>query len=153
MTTDHHPDRPRPGDVFVNADFGYNPRPTSPTSATWCSSTPTRRIGQRLGLRHRRRHRHAYPRRGRKRTWTAGDIIIATDVTDADGLYLFPDVSTLDGTGTDDYLVWVNDTAGVLAGTVPTVDPDGVRPVTNLAATDLNQDFGYTAPGQTSGNG
>ena len=40
----------------------------------------------------------------------------ATDITDANGQYLF---SGLPASGTEDYLVWVNDTNNVLGDLVP----------------------------------
>ena len=43
--------------------------------------------------------------------WDAGEPVIATDITDSNGQYLFNDVPA--GAG-QDYLVWVNDTHNVL---------------------------------------
>ena len=73
----------------------------------------------------------------------SNDVIVASTVTDTNGMYLFP------GLPADDYIVWVNDTADILGGTVPTGDPDGggdsQSAVTTDGATDnLVQDFGYT---------
>ena len=44
-----------------------------------------------------------------------GEPIIATDITDENGQYLF---SGLPANGTEDYLVWVNDTNNVLGDLV-----------------------------------
>ncbi len=66
--------------------------------------------------------------------WDAGEPIIATDVTDSNGQYLFEGLAIADGAGTDDYLVWVNDTDNVLAGLTGTYDNDGGRPSTASGA-------------------
>ena len=98
--------------------------------------------------------------------WDAGEPIIATDTTDANGNYSFAGLPTTDGAGTDDYLVWVSDTGNVLSNLVPTYDADGAAPasgvqtglgisaVSNLTATPVtNQDFAYAPPGQDPGDG
>ncbi|MCB9139635.1 MAG: hypothetical protein H6642_14935 [Caldilineaceae bacterium] len=86
--------------------------------------------------------------------WDADEPIIATDVTDENGQYLFSDLP--DG----DYIVWVNDTDGVLTGLNQSYDADGTgtpntSAVTNLSGgTDVrDQDFGYSnnEPGATTG--
>lgn len=59
-------------------------------------------------------------------SWDAGEPIIATDTTDENGQYLFEDLNY------DDYLVWVNDTANVLDGLTGTYDADGTNPTTGL---------------------
>ena len=51
--------------------------------------------------------------------WDAGEPIIATDTTDANGDYLFP------GLPDGNYLVWVNDTDNVLGDKTPTYDKNG----------------------------
>ncbi len=150
-----------PGDVYVNADFGYQPDAGNGASIgdlVWFDAdadgvkdageagipgvtTALIRDLNGNGL------------------WDAGEPIIATTVTDATGAYLFTGVPVTDGLGTDDYLVWLNDTAGVLTGLVQTYDSNGlgtanISAVTDLtAAGDLLQDFGYTAPGQTTTTG
>jgi hypothetical protein len=97
-------------------------------------------------------------------TWDSGEPIIATDTTDGNGNYLFTGLPVTDGAGTDDYIVWVNDTHNVLAGLVPTADGDDPPPppvvtanisaVANLTpAGNLLQDFGYTPPNQDTGEG
>ena len=107
-------------------------------------------------------------------TWDAGEPIVATDTTDANGDYLFP------GLPDGNYLVWVNDTDNVLGAKTPTYDanggaaptgsgaPTGVASSTVLglsasaldptstdssSVNDQTQDFGYTAPGQNPGEG
>ncbi|MEM6696938.1 MAG: SdrD B-like domain-containing protein, partial [Bacteroidota bacterium] len=111
--------------------------------------------------------------------WDDGEPIIATDVTDENGFYYFPDLIEDDGTGTDDYLVWVNDTDNVLDDLKPTFDKDGgdvpfetgaplgedadnvlgISAVTNLGtaaapgAFRLMQDFGYTPRTNSVGDG
>ena len=55
-------------------------------------------------------------------SWECDDErIIATDVTDARAVPLQRPADD-DGTGTNDYMVWVNDTDNVLAGLTPTYD-------------------------------
>ncbi len=87
--------------------------------------------------------------------WDAGEPIIATDTTDANGQYLF------EGLAYDDYIVWVNDTDNVLDGLTATYDSDGALPgaglgvgfgfsATTIDAGNINdraQDFGYGAGG------
>jgi len=86
--------------------------------------------------------------------WDAGEPIIATDITDSNGQYLFEDLPD------DDYLIWVNDTDNVLDGLTQSYDSDGALGTPNISAVDLDddgsngsavadrlQDFGY---GQSS---
>ena len=100
--------------------------------------------------------------------WDAGEPIIATDITDASGAYTFGGLPT--GTSAD-YLVWVNDTANVLASLVATYDVrDGTDnqgdPTTGLvtglqisAVSDLtttavtDADFAFAPPVQDAGEG
>ncbi len=58
--------------------------------------------------------------------WDTGEPIVGSDTTDANGQYLFT------GLDYDNYLVWVNDTANVLDGLTPTYDKDGSNPVAGL---------------------
>ncbi|MCB9139634.1 MAG: carboxypeptidase regulatory-like domain-containing protein [Caldilineaceae bacterium] len=82
--------------------------------------------------------------------WDAGEPIIATDTTDANGQYLF------EGLPDGKYLVWVNDTDNVLDGLNQSYDSDGVLGSPDMSAVDLDssgvnsspvddrlQDFGY----------
>ena len=88
--------------------------------------------------------------------WDVGEPIIATDITDQSGKYLF---TGLPATGDQDYLVWVNDTEDVLDMLVPSYDDDGIvtpniSAVSGLTpAGDYDQDFGYTATDQDPGDG
>jgi hypothetical protein len=144
-----------PGDVYVNADFGYNP--TGNSSA----------IGDYVWL--------DYDADGVQDVGEVGipgvtvalilddgdgvyepgvDQIIATDITDESGLYLFP------GLPAGDYFVWVSDTENVLGELAPTYDGDNdgsldeISTVTVDGANDnLLQDFGYAPPGQGPGEG
>ena len=157
-----------PGDVFVNADFGYQP-----DAGTYGS------IGDRVWLDADADGVQDGGEPGIPNitvtlirdtngngVWDAGEPIVATTDTDANGEYLFAGVPTADGVGTDDYLVWVNDTAGILKQLQPTYDFDGPAPgsgivsgfgisaVADLApAGTLLHDFGYTAAGQTTATG
>jgi len=132
-----------PGDVFVNADFGYQPAASS-------------RIGDRIWL-----------------DWDADGVqdggepgipgvtvallnnngkVMATTTTDADGNYLFS------GLPAGTYTVWVNDTANLLGGLTQTGDPDltldGRHTLTVDGTNDyLDNDFGYTPNGHVIGAG
>jgi protocatechuate 3,4-dioxygenase beta subunit len=169
-----------PGDVFLNVDFGYQPPASQnngigdkvwfgadadgvgPVGAPGGTDTNETGIpGVTVAL---------IKDLDGNGIWDAGEPIIATDTTDANGDYLFP------GLPDGNYLVWVNDTDNVLGDKTPTYDQDdGAAPAGNGAPTgvasstvlglsasdldssgtnaspvnDLTQDFGYTAPGQT----
>jgi uncharacterized repeat protein (TIGR01451 family) len=74
------------------------------------------------------------------RTWDAGEPIIATDVTDEDGFYYFPDLTADNGVGTNDYVVWVSDTDNVLDGLEPTADSDSFgNPPSNDSGAPIGQ--------------
>ncbi len=128
-----------PGDVFVNADFGYLP-PTfsnlgdliyfdaNANGAYSAASGDYGIPGVTVALLN-----------------GAGQIIAST-VTDSAGGYLFT------GLPAGTYTVWVNDSANVLENLVQTGDPDGgldSRSTTTLDGRhdDLLQDHGYTPDG------
>ena len=84
----------------------------------------------------------------------------------AAGQYHFDGVPVADGVGTDDYLVWVNDTANVLQGLTATYDDDGSNPASGLQPAwasapspilirpdNLAQDFAYIPSNHASGDG
>lgn len=158
-----------PGDVFVNADFGYQP-PAGTTGVisdkVWLDHDADGvQDGSELGI----------PNvtvalvkdTNGSGTWEVGEPIIGTDRTDASGIYQFTGLPTTDGAGTDDYLVMVNDTENVLAFYNWTFDKDGaaapatglynktsVTAVSNLTTTAvIDVDFGYTALDQTTTQG
>lgn len=161
-----------PGDVYLNADFGY--MPGAGTFGT---------IGDTVWLDANRDNTQNAGENGipgvtvalikdlnGNGVWDLGEPIIATDITDESGVYGFSGLPVTDGGGTDDYLVWVNDTANVLNELDPTYDVrDGAsqgNPTTGLvtgltisAVTDLtttavtNADFAYAPPGQDAGEG
>lgn len=150
-----------PGDVYVNADFGYTPTAGNGGNigdTLWVDadrdaiidSAEPRLAGVTVSL---------IRDLDGDGVWDPGEPIIASDVTNANGEYLFTNLPVADGTGTDDYLVWVNDTENVLFGLVPTYDNNGVgtpnlSAVTNLtSAGDTNQDFAYAPPGHANGEG
>lgn len=107
--------------------------------------------------------------------WDIGEPIVATDVTDENGMYLFEGLplDDLGGDGDADYIVWVNDTDNVLDGLTNTFDQDGgagtdatgigndASMVGGLSAValdsanpdDRDQDFGYTVIGNEPGDG
>jgi hypothetical protein len=161
-----------PGDVYVNADFGYQP-----DAGTYGS------IGDRIWLDANRNNSQDAGEPGLAGVsvalikdlngngqWDAGEPIIATDITDASGHYLFTGLPITDGIGTDDYLVWVNDTHHVLGELTPTYDVrDGgsqgnpaaglvtgleisaVSNLTDSAVTDA--DFAYAPVGHDTNEG
>ncbi len=180
-----------PGDVFLNADFGYQPDGAqlgSIGNTVWLdadadgrgpSGTITGINGDAINGAAGTSDDNETPIAGvtvalikdldGDGTWDANEPIIATDVTDALGQYLFEDLPT-----GDDYIVWVNDTDNVLDGLKPTYDSDagsisnasgaltgvatssrlGISSVMNLGTTPVtNQDFGYTPNTQDAGEG
>lgn len=150
-----------PGDVFLNADFGYMPDKSELLGMigdyVWfdanadgvqdADESPIRNVSVAL-----------IKDSNGNGVWDAGELIIATALTDASGKYLFNALPVTDGSGTDDYLVWVNDTQNALNGLMQTYDADGIgtpsapvsyvlglSSVANLDTTPiLTQDFGYT---------
>jgi uncharacterized repeat protein (TIGR01451 family) len=155
-----------PGDVFLNADFGY--RPTSGvtlgslgdlvwldinSSSNSVPDSPSERgiAGVTVSL---------IRDVNGDGVWDSGEPIIATTTTDAVGNYLFQGLPLGDEgdglPGDAHYLVWVNDTADHLANLVPTYDNSG--PINSLGAAtlspgtpeDLTVDFSFkpmTQPG------
>gem|GEM_PF-2088673 len=78
--------------------------------------------------------------------------VVATTTTDENGNYLFP------GLPAGDYMVMLTDTDNVLGTLQETQDPDGgVARKSNVTldgvSDDLDQDFGFTVPGQNPGDG
>lgn len=157
-----------PGDVYVNADFGYQPNAGvgyAIGDTFWVDADGDNTVdageprlpGVTVSL---------IRDTDGDGIWDAGELVIATAITDANGQYLFGGLPITDGAGSDDYLVWVNDTANVLGGLVAAYDADGASPatglvtglgisaVTDLGATDnLTQDFAYIPSGHTAGEG
>ena len=128
-----------PGDVYVNADFGYR----LPADQVWT-------IGDRVYLDANADGSDGGLTGAGAEPGIPGvivalldkdDKVIATDVTDADGIYVFP------GLPEGDYSVVVIDTANVLGEMFQTGDPDATldrRAETSLTdANDLDQDFGF----------
>lgn len=172
-----------PGDVFLDADFGYQPSGATLGSIgdfVWfdqnADGAQTGEIGIGGVTVALIRDTNA------NGVWDSGEAVIATthtsngteDVdgdnsTDALGFYRFRGLSIADGAGTDDYLVWVNDTDRALDGLRATYDKDGsaapssglvtglgISAATNLGTTGTgaygtntatDQDFGYTGDG------
>lgn len=133
-----------PGDVFVNADFGYqiaNPASIGDTiyldvdaSGDYNGAVDTGIAGVTVNLLN-----------------ASGDII-ATTTTNENGFYEFPGLLT--GVG---YSVEVTDLDGVLAGLALTGDPegaaDGAAAVASLTADIDTFDFGYAPVGHGAGDG
>lgn len=142
-----------PGDVYVNADFGYQPTGASNTigdlifldangDGNWDSGEPGI-PGVSVAL------------------LDASGNVIATTFTDANGAYSFAGLP--DGT----YTVWVNDVDNILGNLDQTSTPDnsnnGGQPcgtcnnqntvTVSGGAGNTFQDFGYAPPGHSSGEG
>ena len=133
-----------PGDVFLNADFGYN----NPSSLTLGDKVYLDRDGD--GTFDNDEHGIA----GVTVALIVGADVVATTVTDDFGNYLFTGLQS----GLD-YTIRVTDTEHVLGSLVQTGDPDTPSSpncqstVTNLSASDLDQDFGYAPPAHRVGDG
>ena len=178
-----------PGDVFLDADFGYQPNAGNlPPLGSIGNFVWYDRDADGVGPTSGGEPHGAAP--GTDNTefgiagvtvalirdlnangeWDAGEPIIATTHTsdgteDVDddgsvdylGYYNFRGLPVTNGVGTDDYIVWVNDTNHVLDGLRPTYDFNGAAPAAGLitglgisSVADLtttpviDQDFGYT---------
>lgn len=134
-----------PGDVYVNADFGYEPEPGTGSA-----------IGDLV-----------YTDLNGNGVWDTGEPgipgvtvalldgngnIIATTTTNPAGNYLFA------GLPAGTYTVWVNDTGHVLGELTQTGDPDAALDHRHTLTVDgtsdyLDNDFGYAPPGQVPGDG
>ena len=151
-----------PGDVYLNADFGYEP-------------TTEYEIGDKI-----------YLDMNASGTWDMGESgiggvsmaliadidgdgvweplgadgvagtsddesIIATAITTALGLYSF------EGLPPDDYIVRVSDTGDILGGYDQSGDPDSIKDGTSAltisTADNFDQDFGYVPEGHSAGKG
>ena len=136
-----------PGDVYLNADFGYQRDPSG--------AAPGYTIGDTLYF-----DANGNGQQGSGETGIGGVTVtllnadgqvIATDVTDATGGYYFL------GLPAGVYTVVVTDTDNVLGETLISGDPDGGSDgqsvVTLVSSDNLNQDFGYTANGAQSDKG
>ncbi|MCP3877540.1 MAG: DUF11 domain-containing protein, partial [Sulfitobacter sp.] len=140
-----------PGDVFLNADFGYQPASGYDIGDTvWLdlNADGTNDVsepgipGVSIDL---------IADSNSNGVWDAGELIIATDVSDEDGKYLFSDLPN------GNYLVHIGDVDNVLGGLEQTGDPDatldGTGAVTLNDADNLDQDFGYSPAGHSFGDG
>ncbi len=147
-----------PGDVYVNADFGYQPNQGSSIGdLVWFDMNANGQLdagetgvpGIGIAL--------VRDTNGND-VWDAGEPVIATTVTDASGNYLFPGVQA------GDYVVAVTDAESLLYWALSSSDPDlpgvlnnGLEPdarfdqraaVSVDGTTDeLGMDFGYMAYG------
>ena len=155
----------QPGDVFLNADFGYQP-PANTTGSigdlVWfdadASGTPEPMDAGEYGIAGVTVA--LIKDTNGNGVFDGGEPIIATTTTDASGRYLFSGLPLDDGDGDADYIVWVNDTNNVLGNLKATFDADGIG-TPDISATalsagmpnDLDQDFSYTAPSQHVGEG
>ena len=141
-----------PGDVFVNADFGYQ------------STGVTNTIGNQIfvdanGDGNLDAGEPGIPGVTVALLDNSGNVI-ATTVTDENGQYSFP------GLPNGTYTVWVNDTANVLGALVQNSTPDnaadggqacgtcnGTNTVTVTGTGSDFQDFGYAPAGHAAGDG
>lgn len=161
-----------PGDVYLNADFGYQPEPGTTGSigdTLWVdlNRNNTQNAGEPLisGVTV-----SLIKDLNGNGVWDVGEPVVATDITDESGTYGFSGLPVLDGAGTDDYLVWVNDSDSVLGELVPTYDvADGanqgnpttgvvtglkISAVSNLTTAPVtNADFAFAPPGHDAGEG
>ncbi len=142
-----------PGDVFLNADFGYRTDPASLGSIgdkvwldTDASGGDESTKGSEPGIAGVTVA--LIGDTNKDGDWDSGEPIIATDVTDSAGCYLFQGLPVdADGEG---YLVWVNDTENVLQGLTQTYDEDGVLDdlsgavLSTSTLGSLTEDFSYT---------
>ena len=147
-----------PGDVYLNADFGYQPTGASGAigNTVWFNPNGNSTVdageygipGVSVAL---------IQDSNGNGVWDAGEPIIATDITDSNGQYNFTGLPLDDGDGDADYLVWVNDTDNVLGELIPNYDADGLNnpasglettgisaaAVSAVSPTNTNQNFGY----------
>jgi uncharacterized repeat protein (TIGR01451 family) len=151
-----------PGDVFVNADFGYQPvsgHTIGDTiyfdqngSGSYDPGEPGI-PGVSVALILDTDADGAWDPDGADNLPGTSDDepVIAADLSDETGQYSFP------GLPDGEYLVWVNDTGSVLTGLNQSSDPDSKydnRSAVALSGADnLNQDFGYAPPNHSSGDG
>ena len=133
-----------PGDVVVNADFGYRPNSSSDISGMVyldANANSNLNAGVDSGIAG-----------VTVALLDAGGKVIATTVTDATGGYTFS------GLPAGDYTVWVNDTGSLLGNLSQTGDPDatvnGRHTVTVNGVNDVNNvNFGYTPDGHSATSG
>ncbi len=132
-----------PGDVYVNADFGYQPAAGSQLSGTVYFDANVNSnlnagengiVGVSVAL------------------VDSNGVVIATTLTDTNGYYQFT------GLQAGDYTVWVNDTGYRLGGLMQTEDPDATvnarTPVSvDGASAYSGYDFGYIAGSYRPGTG
>jgi len=132
-----------PGDVYLNADFGYRPDASSTIGDTIYFDANGDGVfdGSDYGI------------PGVTVALLNSDgKIIATTVTDANGHYSFAALPA----GT--YTVWVNDTANVLGDLAQTADPDTTLDGRHTLTVDgasayLANDFGYAPAGHSQNTG
>lgn len=152
-----------PGDVFLNADFGYHP--VTATLGTigdfvWldanASGTATADTGE-FGFKNVTVA--LIMDVNGNGIWDTGEPIVSTSVTNASGAYQFAGIPLSDagdGNAADaDYLVWINDTYNILAQPRQTYDNDGIvsseiSAISLSAGTPsvVNQDFSYAPSSQ-----
>jgi uncharacterized repeat protein (TIGR01451 family) len=148
-----------PGDVYLNADFGYQPSGSAGSIGNMVWFNPDGDSSFDTG-------EYGIPGvtvalikdSDGDGIWDLGEPIIATDITDSNGEYTFSGLPLDDGGGDAAYLVWVNDTNDVLGNLVANYDQDGASaPASGLATglgisaltlssgnpTKSDQDFGY----------
>jgi len=157
-----------PGDVYLNADFGFQPDASTGATIGDTLWVDTNRNNLKEGGEPALANVTVSLIRDLNNNgiWDAGEPIIATTYTNASGQYAFTGVPVADGVGTDDYLVWVNDTANVLGELAAVYDDNGAAPASGLVtglgisrvadltpAGNLNQDFAYAPAAQTSALG
>lgn len=134
-----------PGDVYVNADFGYQPAPNNSSSLSgtvYLDANVNSNLNAGEG--------------GIARVSVAlldsNGVVIATTLTGTNGFYEFT------GLPAGSYTVWVNDTGNRLGGLAQTEDPDAAvnaRTTVSLDGTSTysGYDFGYIPVVHSAGTG
>lgn len=145
-----------PGDVVVNADFGYLPNPgvgATIGGQLWLDTDANGVLGGSDSSLAGVTVALIEDSNGNG-TWDPGEPVVATDITNAGGYYQFNGVPV-----GGNYLVWVNDAASVLPALSPTYDTNGagtpnISAVASLTADgDPAQNFGYAPAAQAAGKG
>jgi len=149
-----------PGDVYLNADFGYLPGADLGDTigdTIWLDANANGKLDGDEGRIPGVTVALIKDANGDGVYQPGSDPIVATSITDANGYYQFNGLPVAGGTETGNYWVWINDTQNVLFGLAPTYDANGVSTANISAVTNLApegnqlQDFGYAPPGHTPG--
>lgn len=151
-----------PGDVYVNADYGYQlsagGSDIGDTIYVDANANGVEDIDE-LGIRGV--SVALYDDLNGNGTVDPGEPVIATTVTDENGNYLFPGLPGTSQGASGDYVVVITDTDNVLGERDQTADPDGgndgqsgLQDISGLpGGSNLDQDHGYAPIGHQPGDG